>query len=137
MVPSDPKRSSNGDWLYDDQKRWDFTRTTSRGSIEVADHFQLHAMKMEGDVAKMNELHDIEIKPGQRVEFKPGGSHVMFVGLKHQLAKGEHIKAPLSSSTQERCRSSTASKELARNTWRECSTKHDRNLHDQLFKMRS
>jgi len=65
------------------------------GSIEVADHFQLHAMKMEGDVAKMNELHDIEIKPGQRVEFKPGGSHVMFVGLKHQLAKGEHIKGTL------------------------------------------
>lgn len=65
------------------------------GSIEVADRFQLHAMKMEGDVAKMNELHDIEIKPGQRVEFKPGGSHVMFVGLKRQLAKGERIKGTL------------------------------------------
>ncbi len=65
------------------------------GSIESADHFQLHAMKMEGDVAKMNELHDIEIKRGQRLEFKPGGSHVMFVGLKHQLAKGEHIKGTL------------------------------------------
>jgi periplasmic copper chaperone A len=65
------------------------------GSIEIADHFQLHAMKMEGDVAKMKELHDIEIKPGERVEFKPGGSHVMFVGLKSQMAKGEHIKGTL------------------------------------------
>ena len=41
------------------------------GSIEVADHFQLHAMKMEGDVAKMNELHDIEIKPGNALSSSP------------------------------------------------------------------
>lgn len=65
------------------------------GSIEVAAQFQLHSMKMEGDVAKMNELHSVEIKPGQSIEFKPGGSHVMFVGLKRQLAKGEHIKGTL------------------------------------------
>jgi hypothetical protein len=65
------------------------------GSIEVAGQFQLHSMKMEGDVAKMNELHSVEIKPGQSVEFKPGGSHVMFVGLTRQLAKGEHIKGTL------------------------------------------
>ena len=65
------------------------------GSIEIANHFQLHAMKMDGDVAKMSELHDIEIKPGQTVEFKPGGSHVMFVGLKQPLAKGERIKGTL------------------------------------------
>jgi len=65
------------------------------GSIDVADHFQLHAMKMEGDVAKMNELQSVEIMPGQTIEFKPGGSHVMFVGLKRQLAKGERIKGSL------------------------------------------
>src|SRR5690348_8802133 len=65
------------------------------GSIDVADHFQLHTMKMEGDVAKMNEIQSVEIDPGQTVEFKPGGSHVMFVGLKRRLAKGEHIKGLL------------------------------------------
>ena len=65
------------------------------GSIDVADHFQLHTMKMEGDVAKMNELQSVEIDPGQTVEFKPGGSHVMFVGLKRRLAKGEHVKGSL------------------------------------------
>ena len=65
------------------------------GSIEVAGQFQLHSMKMDGDVANMNELHSVEINPGQSVEFKPGGSHVMFVGLTRQLAKGEHIKGTL------------------------------------------
>jgi hypothetical protein len=65
------------------------------GSIDVADHFQLHAMTIENDIAKMRELTDIEIKPGQTIEFKPGGSHVMFVNLKRPLSKGEHISGTL------------------------------------------
>jgi hypothetical protein len=65
------------------------------GSIDVADRFQLHAMTMENGIAKMRELNDIEIKPGQTIEFKPGGSHVMFVNLKRPLSKGEHISGTL------------------------------------------
>ena len=65
------------------------------GSIDVADHFQLHAMTMENGIAKMRELSDIEIKPGQTIDFKPGGSHVMFVNLKRQLSKGDHINGTL------------------------------------------
>lgn len=65
------------------------------GSIDVADHFQLHAMTMENSIAKMRELSDIEIKPGQTIEFKPGGSHIMFVNLKRPLSKGEHISGTL------------------------------------------
>ena len=65
------------------------------GSIDAADRFQLHAMTMEDGVAKMRELSDIEIKPGQTVEFKPGGSHVMFLNLKHPLSKGDHISGTL------------------------------------------
>jgi copper(I)-binding protein len=65
------------------------------GSVEVADGFQLHAMIMENGIAKMRELTGIDIKPGQTIEFKPGGSHAMFVDLKHPLSKGEHIKGTL------------------------------------------
>jgi periplasmic copper chaperone A len=65
------------------------------GSIDAADHFQLHAMTMENGIAKMRELSDIEIKPGQMIEFKPGASHVMFVNLKRPLSKGEHISGTL------------------------------------------
>jgi hypothetical protein len=69
--------------------------TTDRligGSIDVADGFQLHSMTMENGVAKMHELKSVEIKPGQTVELKPGGSHVMFVKLKSALSKGERVK---------------------------------------------
>jgi copper(I)-binding protein len=65
------------------------------GSIDVADRFQLHAMTMEDGIAKMRELSDIEIKPGQSVEFKPGGDHVMFVNLKRPLSKGDHLSGTL------------------------------------------
>ena len=65
------------------------------GSIDVAETFELHSMVMENGVAKMRELKDVEIKPGQTIEFKPGGSHVMFVNLKRPLSKGEHIKGTL------------------------------------------
>ena len=65
------------------------------GSIDIADTFQLHATTMEDGVAKMRELGDVEIKPGQTIEFKPGGSHVMFVNLKHTLNKGDHVGGTL------------------------------------------
>jgi len=65
------------------------------GSVEVADRFELHATAMENGIAKMRELKDVEIRPGQTIEFKPGGSHVMFVDLKRPLSKGEHIKGTL------------------------------------------
>jgi periplasmic copper chaperone A len=65
------------------------------GSVDVADRFQLHAMTMEDGVAKMRDLSGIDIKPGQTIEFKPSGSHAMFVNLKRALSKGDHIKGTL------------------------------------------
>lgn len=65
------------------------------GSINVADGFQLHSMTMENGVAKMREFKGVDIKPGQTIEFKPGGSHVMFVNLKHPLSKGEPVNGTL------------------------------------------
>jgi copper(I)-binding protein len=65
------------------------------GSIDVAANFELHSMVMKNGIAKMRDLKDVEIGPGQTSEFKPGGSHVMFVDLKHPLSKGEHVKGTL------------------------------------------
>jgi periplasmic copper chaperone A len=65
------------------------------GSAEFANTFQMHSMTMENGVSKMRELKEVEIKPGQSIEFKPGGLHIMFVGVKHPLSKGEHVKGTL------------------------------------------
>lgn len=65
------------------------------GSVDFAGSFQLHSMTMENDVSKMRELKSVDIEPGQTIEFKPGGSHVMFVGLNHALSEGEHVEGTL------------------------------------------
>jgi copper(I)-binding protein len=66
------------------------------GSTDIARQFELHEMKMEGNVMKMRPVaNGIEIKPGQSVELAPSGYHVMLVGLKQQLMQGDHFKATL------------------------------------------
>jgi copper(I)-binding protein len=66
------------------------------GTSEIAKRFELHVMKMDKGVMTMRGIGDgIEIKPGETIEFKPGGYHAMFVDLSQQLKQGEHVKATL------------------------------------------
>jgi len=65
------------------------------GSTDAANAFQLHSMVMENGVAKMRELPSVEIKPGETIAFTPGGSHTMFVNLKHPLSKSERVNGTL------------------------------------------
>lgn len=66
------------------------------GAADIAGRFEIHEMSMDNGVMKMRMLpKGLEIKPGETVTFKPGGYHVMFMGLKHQLMQGEHFKATL------------------------------------------
>lgn len=66
------------------------------GSTPFADKFELHEMSMDQGVMKMRPVSGgIEIKPGDTVTLKPGGYHVMFVGLKQPLKQGERVPATL------------------------------------------
>jgi len=60
----------------------------------AADKVEIHEMKMDGNIMRMREVEKgIEIPPGATVELKPGGFHVMFMGLKAPFAKD--AKVPL------------------------------------------
>jgi copper(I)-binding protein len=66
------------------------------GSTDVAGGVEFHEMSMSGGTMKMRQLSDgLEIKPGQTVELKPGGFHIMFTHLKQQLQQGQHFKVGL------------------------------------------
>jgi periplasmic copper chaperone A len=66
------------------------------GSTPAAGSFEVHSMAMEKGVAKMRPVEGgLEIKPGETVELKPGSFHVMLVGLKQPLTKGQKVKATL------------------------------------------
>ena len=63
-------------------------------ATDVADHVEIHEMSMDNGVMKMRQLPGgIEIPAGKMVELKPGGYHLMLVGLKQPLKVGETIKA--------------------------------------------
>lgn len=66
------------------------------GSSDVAKNFEVHEMSMTGDVMRMRRLEKgLEVKPGESVELKPSGYHIMFVGLGRQLKADETIKGTL------------------------------------------
>ena len=66
------------------------------GSADFSGRFEIHEMKDEGGVMKMRALpNGIEIKPGETVELKPGGYHLMFPDLKQPLEQGKKVKGTL------------------------------------------
>ena len=64
-------------------------------SADVSKTVELHEMKMEGDVMRMRQVEGIELQAGKTVELKPGGYHVMFIGLKAPLKAGDKFPVKL------------------------------------------
>src|SRR6266568_1640983 len=55
----------------------------------VADQVQFHSASEENGVSRMREMRIVEVAPGARVAFSPGGLHIMVVGLKQPLKEGQ------------------------------------------------
>lgn len=62
---------------------------------DAADAVEIHESKMEGDVMMMNRVEAIALEPSTKVELKPGGYHVMLIGLKQDLNAGDEIEVTL------------------------------------------
>ena len=56
---------------------------------------QLHTHLMDGGVMKMRRVEAVEIAPGEPVVFRPGGLHIMMMGLKAPLREGESFALTL------------------------------------------
>jgi len=66
------------------------------GTTPVAAEVQLHTMTMDGGVMRMRQVTGgIAIPAKGAVELKPGGYHIMFMGLKRQLRQGERVPVTL------------------------------------------
>ncbi|WP_246164080.1 copper chaperone PCu(A)C [Blastochloris sulfoviridis] len=65
-------------------------------SAPVAGRGEIHEMAVVDGVMRMRELEDgIAIAPGQTVELKPGGLHVMFMDIQEPLKEGATIPVTL------------------------------------------
>lgn len=58
-------------------------------SADVSKTVELHTHVMEGAVMKMRRVESIAVPMYGSAELKPGGLHVMFVGLKAPLKEGD------------------------------------------------
>lgn len=65
-------------------------------SAPVSEKTELHEMVVTDGVMKMREMEGgIEIPAGGTVDLKPGGLHVMFMGLKAPIKEGETVPVTL------------------------------------------
>ncbi|HYD32540.1 MAG TPA: copper chaperone PCu(A)C [Azospirillaceae bacterium] len=58
-------------------------------TADVADKVELHTHINDNGVMRMRSVEAIEIPAGGVAELKPGGLHVMLIGLKAPLKQGE------------------------------------------------
>lgn len=58
-------------------------------SSEVAQAVELHKMQLIDGMMKMQRVEKIGIPAGGSIELKPGGYHLMVIGLKKQLKEGD------------------------------------------------
>lgn len=91
-----PGQPVGGGFMTITNKGAEADRLVSVDAPAVSDDVQIHEMSVENDVMKMRQLPEgLEIPAGAAVELKPGGLHVMFMGIKHPLKEGEKFKATL------------------------------------------
>src|SRR5262245_53859587 len=58
-------------------------------SADVAAHSELHLSETKDNVMTMRMVDSVEVPAGGAATFAPQGAHVMLVGLKAPLKKGE------------------------------------------------
>ncbi|MES9935806.1 MAG: copper chaperone PCu(A)C [Sedimenticola sp.] len=56
---------------------------------------ELHTHTMDEGMMKMRRVDKIDLPAGQTVTLKPGGLHVMFIGLKEDLKPGQNVDLTL------------------------------------------
>ena len=61
----------------------------------VAKSVQLHTMTMQGGIMRMRQIAGIDLPAGKPVTLKPGGLHIMLIGLGAPLKEGQSFPLTL------------------------------------------
>jgi len=62
---------------------------------DVAKTAELHMSQTENGVTSMKQVEAIDIPAGGETELKPGGLHIMLIGLKQDLKAGDLVQLTL------------------------------------------
>ncbi|MGQ9614668.1 copper chaperone PCu(A)C [Chloroflexus sp.] len=66
-----------------------------KAESDVAKTVELHNVVMENNVMQMRPVEAIEVPANGQVELKPGGFHVMLIGLNRDLNEGDEVTIKL------------------------------------------
>ena len=91
LPPSAP--NTGGFMTIKNESNKDIKLVSAKSKLSKA--LEMHTMTSEKGMMKMREVKDIEIKANSSTSLKPGGLHLMFMGLKRPLKKDEKIKVTL------------------------------------------
>lgn len=64
-------------------------------STDAARVVELHKMELEDGMMSMRKVDSINVPAGGMIELKPGGYHLMVIGLNKELKEGEDVKVTL------------------------------------------
>jgi copper(I)-binding protein len=64
-------------------------------STSAAGKAELHTHIMDGNIARMRPVDAIEVTPGSATVLRPGGLHIMLIGLKAPLKEGDKVALTL------------------------------------------
>jgi len=60
-------------------------------SSPVADSTEFHGSTMMDGMMHMNEMEEVVVPAHGKVEFGPGGNHIMLIGLRQELEAGQMV----------------------------------------------
>ena len=66
-----------------------------RVKSSLANMVEIHTHKKKNDLFIMSEVSNVKISAKKTVEFKPGGNHIMFMGIKRTLILNQKIPVTL------------------------------------------
>jgi copper(I)-binding protein len=64
-------------------------------SADFATKAEIHNHILVDDMMRMQQQSEVVIKPGETVQFAPGGLHIMLFGLKEPLLEGQSVAISL------------------------------------------
>ncbi|MBX2883940.1 MAG: copper chaperone PCu(A)C [Granulosicoccus sp.] len=67
------------------------TRTLIGVKSEAFSAAHIHHTRVKNGVATMNSMHQLDIKPGTSMEFKPGEMHIMLMKAGEKIVAGKEI----------------------------------------------
>ncbi len=87
--------SGNGAVYVLIQNRGREADTLLGATSDAATTVELHETRQEGGVMRMRPLPKIDVPGGGRIEMKPGGQHIMLLGLTRDLHPGDRVTVRL------------------------------------------